>query len=102
MNQAGPPPRSQSADDAQRETIAVMPPRSNNSVSVAHDFLLDIPNNADLLSDPLPLDVNHYQQPPSDVDDEFSPNKPPTYEAIWSSIMDAYDSGGGGTNQTDP
>lgn len=54
-------------------------------------------SNQDLLSDPSPLssapssfsfDDMHVQN-----NDEFSPNKPPSYEAIWSSIMDAYDSG---------
>jgi hypothetical protein len=29
----------------------------------------------------------------SQPEDEFSPHQPPSYEAIWSSIMDAYDSG---------
>jgi len=102
MNQVGPVPspisRSPPAKAPRRETNLVVP--RSNSVTYARDFLSEPPtiiNNGDLLSASLPVEVNHYQMP---SDDEFDPNKPPTYEAIWSTIMDAYDSGG--TNQAHP
>lgn len=34
--------------------------------------------------------------------DEFSPHQPPSYEAIWSSILDAYDNGASKSNPSSP
>jgi len=93
------PTRSQSLPiGALRETDSVVPPHSK-SVTFAHDLLSEssvILNDGDLLSASLPVEINHYQTP---SDDEFNPNRPPSYETIWSTIMDAYDSGS--TNQVD-
>jgi len=74
----------------------------STSVPFAPDFLSEshaTVNNRDFLSESRPIDDNYCQ---TSSDDEFNPNKPPTNEAIWSSIMDTYDSGGtNGTNQVD-
>jgi len=104
MNYAGSTPttRSQSlrVDVPQREMNPVV--HRSTSVPFAPDFLSEshaTVNNRDFLSESRPIDDNYCQ---TSSDDEFNPNTPPTYEAIWSSIMDAYDSGGtNGTNQVD-
>jgi len=44
----------------------------------------------DLLSAALPVQTNHYV---TASDDEFNPDKPQSNDTIWSTIMDAYDSG---------
>jgi len=104
MNYAGSTPatRSQSlrVDVPQREMNPVV--HRSTSVPFAPDFLSEshaTVNNRDFLSESRPIDDNYRQ---TSSDDEFNPNKPPTNEVIWSSIMDAYDSGGtNGTNQVD-
>jgi len=104
MNYAGSTPttRSQSlrVDVPQREMNPVV--HRSTSVPFAPDFLSEshaTVNNRDFLSESRPIDDNYCQ---TSSDDEFNPNKPPTNEAIWSSIMDTYDSGGtNGTNQVD-
>jgi len=101
MNQAESPPPTRSHSlpiRAQRDFDRVVPPRSN-SVPFAHDLLSEsstIVNTEDLLSATLPMEVNCHQAPSND---EFNPNQPPSYETIWSTIMDAYDSSS--TNQVD-
>jgi len=101
MNQAGQTrpilSRSLPADVPQMQSNPVVS-RSNSAI-IARDILSEPSVNVhtgDLLSASLPVQVNPYMTP---SDDEFDPNKPPTYEAIWSTIMDAYDSVG--TNQVD-
>jgi len=101
MNHAGstPPTRSQSlpVHAPPKEMNSVKP--HSTSVTFARDFLSESPvivNHGDLLSASLPIENNHCQ---TSSDDEFNPNRPPTYEAIWSTIMDAYDSSG--SNQVD-
>mmetsp|Transcript_26667 Transcript_26667/g.31457 ORF Transcript_26667/g.31457 Transcript_26667/m.31457 type:complete len:357 (+) Transcript_26667:112-1182(+) len=95
MNYAGSPPatRSQSlrVDVPQREMNPVV--HRSTSVPFAPDFLSEshaTVNNRDFLSESRPIDDNYCQ---TSSDDEFNPNKAPTNEVIWSSIMDAYDSG---------
>jgi len=72
--------------------------RVNSAIS-ARDILSEPPviiNTGDLLSASIPVQVNPYM---TSSNDEFDPNKPPTYDASWSTIMDAYDSVG--VNQAD-
>jgi len=101
MNQAESPPPTRSHSlpiRAQQDFDRVVPPLSN-SVPFAHDLLSEsstIVNTEDLLSATLPMEVNCHQAPSND---EFNPNQPPSYETIWSTIMDAYDSSS--TNQVD-
>lgn len=87
-----PPMRSHSLPiEAQRGMDRITPPRSN-SFPFVNDLLSEksaIANNGDLLSASLPLGVTYDDA--SSVD-EFVPSQPPSYETIWSSIMDAYDS----------
>lgn len=80
---------------------------TNAVVSPPQDLIsdfstLDVPQ--DLLSDPVPI-VHHSlvtPYPPVQQVDEFTPSNAATsYDAIWSSIMDAYDSQGGSTSNSD-
>jgi len=87
MNEVGPVPRtpqSSLCSGKNREMNRVGSP-STKRVS----FLCDIVS-VDLLSAALPVQTGLCV---TTSEDEFNPNKPQSHDTIWSSIMDAYDSG---------
>jgi hypothetical protein len=80
--------------------------KSNNNVAHVETVepldLISAPvqggSDQDLLSDPLPMNsvppVFSFDDMYAPKEGEFiNPSRPPSYEAIWSSIMDAYDTG---------
>mmetsp|Transcript_26670 Transcript_26670/g.31459 ORF Transcript_26670/g.31459 Transcript_26670/m.31459 type:complete len:484 (-) Transcript_26670:404-1855(-) len=96
MNEVEPVPRTPPSSlcaGKNREMNRLASP-STKRVSFSCDIV-----SVDLLSAALPVQTGLCA---TTSEDEFNPNKPQSYETIWSSIMDAYDSGGtNGTNQVD-
>lgn len=93
-------------DYVRSESPSSIGAKSNNIVNVEPVEPQDLlsasiqGSNQDLLCEPLPLNsaaapsaFSSFDEVYTPKEDEFSPNQPPSYEAIWSSIMDAYDSG---------
>eukprot|EP00555_Chaetoceros_dichaeta_P007194 CAMPEP_0198264526 /NCGR_PEP_ID=MMETSP1447-20131203/16198_1 /TAXON_ID=420782 /ORGANISM="Chaetoceros dichaeta, Strain CCMP1751" /LENGTH=318 /DNA_ID=CAMNT_0043953493 /DNA_START=171 /DNA_END=1127 /DNA_ORIENTATION=+ len=87
MNEVEPVPRTPPSSlcaGKNREMNRLASP-STKRVSFSCDIV-----SVDLLSAALPVQTGLCA---TTSEDEFNPNKPQSYETIWSSIMDAYDSG---------